>query len=90
MVTFVSFQFFGKRSPPSLARARTQSAPIHDEETGVYTTNATQDLFQLTINMQVEIAFRNLRGANFVSVMKICADVLRYFSDQLLLYLQVR
>jgi hypothetical protein len=70
--------------------AHTQSVPIHDEETGVYTTNATQDLFQLTINMQVEIAFRNLRGANFVSVMKICADVLRYFSDQLLLYLQVR
>jgi hypothetical protein len=44
-------------------------------------------LFLLTINQQVEIAFRSLRGKNFVSVMKICADVLSFFCDQLLEYL---
>ena len=64
-----------------IKRERT-SEPVLDEATGVYSTNATQDLFMLTINQQVDIAFRQLRGKNFVNVMKTCVDVLSTFQEQ--------
>eukprot|EP00455_Lapot_gusevi_P046967 TRINITY_DN6276_c0_g1_i2.p1 TRINITY_DN6276_c0_g1~~TRINITY_DN6276_c0_g1_i2.p1 ORF type:complete len:774 (-),score=175.20 TRINITY_DN6276_c0_g1_i2:58-2379(-) len=64
----------------NILRREREAQPKQDEH-GVYTTDAAQDLFFLTINQQVKIAFENLRGKNFVNSIKMCADVLRYFQE---------